>query len=601
MATRKHTAAAKSEPAPSSKGPPPGDDATQPVAHGQDGLRETIESIVIALILAFLFRTFEAEAYEIPTGSMGPTLMGRHKDVECPECGFRFQAGASIEVDDYNQPVRYANGQPVRVLSVTCPIDGHTFSVNPEHPDVERYYSYNGDRIWVSKTPYMLGEPQRWDVAVFKWPLGADQNYIKRLVGRPGETVRIRHGDIFVRPEGQSDFVIARKPHHKVLPTLQLVHDNDHQSPRLNEIGWPPRWQPDPPSDAEPGAWQVSDDRRSFSTDGAAGEPVWIVYRHIIASYADWQAIDEGSLPAEFPPPVQLISDRCSYNSATPSVIQDRFDLSDAPDPRSLGLHWVGDLALECRLSVTGPPRDGAEVRLELVEGGRRFRCRLLPASGEAIVEIDGSEGYSFRGSTAVRGTGEWHVRFANVDDQLLLWVDERPIEFDRPAEYPPLGNELPTADDLAPARIGSLGVSLKADQLRIWRDIYYVAANHTSMLLTDYTSNSHLLPHLTAERLAAFMSNPSLWGAFAMRRSVDFDLDDEQYLALGDNSPNSGDSRIWGPGRYFVDRDLIIGKAFFIYWPHAWETPWHVTIPRGGKEYRIPFYPQFGRMERIR
>ena len=47
-------------------------------------LRETVESIVIAFILAFLFRTFEAEAFVIPTGSMAPTLQGRHKDIDCP-------------------------------------------------------------------------------------------------------------------------------------------------------------------------------------------------------------------------------------------------------------------------------------------------------------------------------------------------------------------------------------------------------------------------------------------------------------------------------------------------------------------------------------
>ena len=39
-------------------------------------IRETVESIVIAFVLAFLFRTFEAEAFVIPTGSMAPTLMG---------------------------------------------------------------------------------------------------------------------------------------------------------------------------------------------------------------------------------------------------------------------------------------------------------------------------------------------------------------------------------------------------------------------------------------------------------------------------------------------------------------------------------------------
>ena len=40
------------------------------------GGRETVESIVIAVILAFLFRTFVAEAFVIPTGSMAPHNQG---------------------------------------------------------------------------------------------------------------------------------------------------------------------------------------------------------------------------------------------------------------------------------------------------------------------------------------------------------------------------------------------------------------------------------------------------------------------------------------------------------------------------------------------
>ena len=51
--------------------------------------RETVESIVVAVILAFLFRAFIAEAFVIPTGSMAPTLQGRHMDVRCIECGYR--------------------------------------------------------------------------------------------------------------------------------------------------------------------------------------------------------------------------------------------------------------------------------------------------------------------------------------------------------------------------------------------------------------------------------------------------------------------------------------------------------------------------------
>ncbi|MDP7266743.1 MAG: S26 family signal peptidase, partial [Pirellulales bacterium] len=66
----------------------------EPTQHGivlhfltSKSVRETVESVVIAFALAFLFRTFEAEAFVIPTGSMAPTLQGRHQDVDCPMCG----------------------------------------------------------------------------------------------------------------------------------------------------------------------------------------------------------------------------------------------------------------------------------------------------------------------------------------------------------------------------------------------------------------------------------------------------------------------------------------------------------------------------------
>ena len=67
--------------------------------------REAIESVVVAIILALLFRTFEAEAFVIPTGSMAPTLQGRHKDVGCPKCDYRFQAGASEDNEAMKGPV----------------------------------------------------------------------------------------------------------------------------------------------------------------------------------------------------------------------------------------------------------------------------------------------------------------------------------------------------------------------------------------------------------------------------------------------------------------------------------------------------------------
>src|SRR4051794_18049304 len=63
----------------------------------KEGHRETIEAIVVAMILALLVRGFEAEAFVIPTGSMAPTLMGRHKEITCPQCGYVYSVNASSE------------------------------------------------------------------------------------------------------------------------------------------------------------------------------------------------------------------------------------------------------------------------------------------------------------------------------------------------------------------------------------------------------------------------------------------------------------------------------------------------------------------------
>ncbi len=92
----------KNESRPRTRPVPSAENGPDKPAHSQkpeikDGFRETIESIVIAFVLAFLFRTFEAEAFVIPTGSMAPTLMGQHKDTACNKCGFPFRVSASQE------------------------------------------------------------------------------------------------------------------------------------------------------------------------------------------------------------------------------------------------------------------------------------------------------------------------------------------------------------------------------------------------------------------------------------------------------------------------------------------------------------------------
>src|SRR5437763_949284 len=56
-------------------------------------VRQTIEFLVVLSLGIMLFRTFSAEAYVVPTGSMAPTLVGHHKEVVCANCRFRYVLG----------------------------------------------------------------------------------------------------------------------------------------------------------------------------------------------------------------------------------------------------------------------------------------------------------------------------------------------------------------------------------------------------------------------------------------------------------------------------------------------------------------------------
>jgi len=585
------------------------------------GIREVVESIVIAFVLAFLFRTFEAEAFVIPTGSMAPTLMGRHKDVICDQCGYAFQASASDEVD---QRSNRANG--TEVVAATCPMCRHTMYLGPNNPTEKSYKSYKGDRILVGKFPYEFGDPERWDVVVFKYPEEAKVNFIKRLVGLPGETVRITHGDIFTR-RGEEPETIARKPPDKILAMLQPVYDADHVLPQVVQGIWPLRWSA-ALKDADRAAqdW-TTDNGQSFHAEGTEEGASWLAYRHMVPSYEDWRRyFDNPTMPVRIDP--QLISDFNAYNtefSTAGLLVEDRARwLNQAyssetekglvvtgppPMPHQLGLHWVGDLAVEARVQVES---DRGELILALIEGGRHFRARINLADGKAALEIAGLEAFQPTASTKVRGPGTYRLRFANVDDQLVLWVDGTVVRFAGPGIEPggvdgavayrlPEPNWRPQIDDLEPVRIGAQGAKVVVDELRVKRDLYYIAqkyepgdASSSGGPLMDFDFRNNPYRYQSREEVAGVLSDPSAWDAFARTRAVEFTLDADQFFMLGDNSAESKDSRLWGNNEFFVSRELLIGKALLIYWPHSLDR-----IP--GTRIPIILFPNFWRMGFVR
>jgi signal peptidase I len=590
--------------------------AAAPPAPKSHAFRETVESIVIAFVLAFLFRTFEAEAFVIPTGSMAPTLMGRHKDVECPKCGYRYQVSASEEAPENPEQPRSP------CLAGMCPMCGYLLPMVPSQalppgvverqlPDLEYKRSYNGDRILVNKYDYTLNNPQRWDVVVFKFPEDAKVNYIKRLVGLPDEKLRVYQGDLFVGDndaEVQTDFDIARKPTDKVLSMRQLVHDTDYDAAELDAFGWPLRWTA-VPGDGE--GWKVDKTiedinvRQRYSVDSTGKSEAWLHYNHFMPTYSTWRHVIESddNEPLSAPQP-KLITDANPYNARVHGFEYEQTKLGRAGrlavDPRNLGLHWVGDLMLEADVEIES---DEGQLLVELVEGGKAFRATIDLKTGAATLSAPGDDAFAPKAKTSIARPGSYRIGFSNVDDQLLLWVDGEPVEFDASTAYdvskvfgdrreiiPHTSDEDP--GDLAPARIGASNAKLAVDRLQLWRDIYYIAPAAMEPI-RDLALGTYELSQLHY--------TPSQWDRYKNRHYVDFPLHDDQFFVMGDNSAESSDARLWGDadaqgeihGQY-LERRLLIGKALSVYWPHSWNRIPGTPIP-------FPLFPNFEDMRLVR
>ena len=570
--------------APPPKGGRPGDRVQDSRGYG----RETVESIVVAFTLALLFRAFEAEAFVIPTGSMAPTLMGRHKDLACDSCGRDFRVGCSAEEDDDSQRKRAElavleseNRDPARIAALRrnlgdklvsrarCPNCGNLIplTVGPDNDRRydPRYPSFSGDRILVDKLVYDFTEPERWDVVVFKYPEDAKTNYIKRLVGLPGENVFISGGDIWTS-RGDAEPAIVRKPDDTLLAMLQVVHDSRHVSPELVKAGWPRAWANwTAVGGGDSCRWTTGDDGRSFTVNCPAGTSSTLRYRHLIPSFDIWRDVRRDESVADRAKPM-LIGDFQPYNA------------------ESLGPHWVGDLAVEVELESRG---SGGTITLDLVEAGVQHTCSIDLADGRARLtpgETSGAEPVT--GATPVRGRGRWRILFANVDDELRLFVDSRPVAFSGSPRWkrrlqdaidarPAMRSGMPgdtAPGDLSPAGITVSGADVALSGLRILRDVYYVASGAASALAGRAPEEEYL----------------------------GFPLEAGQYFMLGDNSSASKDSRAW-ERLHHVDRRLIIGRAVAIFWPHAIPAKWSIPLRIGGMEMRLPSWPNFGRMGFVR
>ena len=126
----------------------------------------------------------------------------------------------------------------------------------------------SGQRLLVNKATYYFHEPERGDVLIFKSPGSIRDDYIKRLIGLPGDTVEIKNKAVFVNGDKLDETYIRNPPNYTIkeqkIPedSYFVLGDNRNNSndshngwvvPRQNIIGkawlsiWPPdKWGPVP-------------------------------------------------------------------------------------------------------------------------------------------------------------------------------------------------------------------------------------------------------------------------------------------------------------------------------------------------------------------
>src|SRR5436309_15266903 len=116
------------------------------------GFLETVKTIIYAVLIALVVRTVAYEPFNIPSGSMIPTLL----------------------VGDYLFVSKFSYGYSRYSLPFGLPL-------------------FSG-RI-------LAHAPHRGDVAVFKLPTDPSTDYIKRIVGMPGDHIQMRHGQLFINDQ----------------------------------------------------------------------------------------------------------------------------------------------------------------------------------------------------------------------------------------------------------------------------------------------------------------------------------------------------------------------------------------------------------------
>jgi signal peptidase I len=393
--------------------------------------RENLEAFGVAILMAVLLKPMIIEAYQIPTPSMQPTLMGSR--------------AAGVH-----------------------------------------------DRILVDKIRYEIFEPKRWDIVVFRYPIRRNQNYVKRIVGVPGDRLRVSGGNLYqVGADGAIDG-IAAKPERvqaglwkEIYPARRLLEES---SEVLGDYFV-----------RRSGQWrQDGDDLVTTPTGGGSGRAQirFLDRQHEGFSNQIWDGY-----PIDV---ARAIREDARRDSPFEGVQDVRVQFVLQPQAN------VDELDVELQLSPAGHPAHRLVLR---AEGGQG---RLAILVGDA--EVARSDPFDFpmpaAGSTSRLG-------FAHVDDHLFALRDGAVA-----AELPEGEHRLTTT--LEPSQVAlTIGTrsagELRLSELTVDRDLHYVPTGLEDALHV-------LVPEGTDRTLANHV----------------IEVPDGHFFMMGDNTLASADSRQW-------------------------------------------------------
>lgn len=483
---------------------------------------ETLQSLIVAFVFAMVFRGFVVEGFVIPTGSMAPTLMGQNLLLHSDQTGQDFAIG-------------YDPRMNIDQLRFTDPMLGRNVPLSLA--SIKNAKSRLGDRVLVLKTLYPFFGPYRYDIVVFKNPTdtqGLSANYIKRLIGLPGETIWIADGDIFASKHG-STFEIQRKPESIQRSLWRPVSDTD--AIPIDTLALSRPWRGSPWIAKPTAKWAVKD-RTWFCTSADPTVLAWDQNKILIDDWLPYNMLMPSmrSQPlADIRVSATLTPEDSSLTAGfTLGTLQHRFTWSIEGSTATLSMKTLrGELVQEVHGAID-EIYAGKPIRLECWHADQAMG---LYVQGDKVAELL----YSF--------TPEERLRLATNSD------DSIPVE------------------DLAGqgGRAATLewhfhGSPFVLSRLQVDHDLYY----RSDKLRSSATKN----PTKAGNEDLVRAGTPA-YGTHPDKLAV---LGEDQFLMAGDNSVYSLDGRLWGnPDAYVaaqiddspftVHRDLLIGKAWGVYW----------------------------------